>query len=55
MTRDTGESCRWCGEHVGDVPEGEKFCGDDCEESFSTVMDARLELGKRDIEQRGYD
>jgi hypothetical protein len=54
--RDTGEYCRFCAvERVGDVPPIEKYCSDECEERFNKVMAARLAVGKRDLEQRGYD
>ena len=56
VTRDTGEFCRFCAvEHVGDVPPDEKFCSQDCEEAFQTVMEARAAIGERDLELRGYD
>jgi hypothetical protein len=42
-------------EHVGDVPPAEKFCSEECEDRFETVMDARIAIGKRDLQQRGYD
>lgn len=54
-TRATGENCRFCNEHVGDVDADEKFCSETCEERFETVFEARQALGKRDLEQRGYD
>jgi hypothetical protein len=55
VNRDTGEGCRFCNEPVGDVPAMEKFCSEECEDRFETVMDARIAIGKRDLQQRGYD
>lgn len=54
-TRDTGEGCRFCNTPVGDVPNEEKFCDETCEERFEQVMEARVAVGKRDLQQRGYD
>lgn len=54
-TRDTGEGCRFCGEPVGDVDPAEKFCDEKCSDRFDTVVEARIALGKRDVEQRGFD
>lgn len=56
VNRDTGEYCRFCADvHVGDVESNEKFCSDECRERFDQVFDARLAIGKRDIDLRGYD
>ena len=55
-TRDTGEYCRFCAnEHVGDAPPEERFCSDDCREDFQKVLDARITIGERDLELRGFD
>lgn len=56
-TRDTGAYCRFCAdEHVGEnVPASERFCSATCENRFETVMEARIALGQRDLDQRGYD
>lgn len=55
-TRDTGEFCRFCAvEHVGDVEPDEKFCSEDCETAFQTVLAARVAIGDRDLDERGYD
>lgn len=55
INRDTGENCRFCNEHVGDVPPDERFCDAECEEEFNRVMEARIAIGERDMDQRGYD
>ena len=56
QNRDTGEYCRFCAdEHVGDVPPAERFCSDECEASFDEVAQARIVIGERDLEKRGYD
>lgn len=55
-TRDTS-GCRWCNAPLEDEPATptEAFCDDDCQESWQQVLDARIEIGKRDMSQRGYD
>lgn len=59
VTRDVPHGhCRFCNESVGDdaVTEGrQQFCDTDCKEQFQTVFSARLALGRRDLDQRGYD
>lgn len=55
-SRDTGEYCRFCAqEHVGAVDPSERFCSEECEEAFRTVMEARFAIGRRDMDLRGYD
>ena len=55
ITRDTDGVCRFCNSHVGDVAPDERFCTDECKDRFEKVLDARIALGKRDLQQRGYD
>lgn len=56
ITIETGEYCRFCRtERVPDEPIQDRFCSEDCEQAFETVLNARLEIGKRDMDQRGYD
>lgn len=55
INRDTKGVCRFCNEPVGDVAPDERFCNDECKDRFETVMDARIAIGKRDLQQRGYD
>ena len=55
-TRDTGAYCRFCAdERVGDVDEQDKFCSSKCRERFDQVLEARVAIGSRDMDQRGYD
>lgn len=50
------DRCRFCTEEIGDEqPPQDRFCDDDCEDAFDLVLEARLEIGQRDLEQRGYD
>ena len=57
-TRDVAaDQCRFCNETL-DAPTDdptERFCSASCSEHFETVMGARIALGKRDLDQRGYD
>ena len=57
-TRDVAaDQCRFCNETL-DAPTDdptERFCDEDCQIGWETVMDARIALGKRDLSQRGYD
>lgn len=66
LNEDTGELCTFCREErvrlkPPDVSEpagdwdGEKFCSRTCADRFGKVFEARLEIGKRDLDQRGYD
>lgn len=56
INRGTPGACRFCNEPVdGALEPSEQFCSEQCEERFETVMDARIALGQRDMEQRGYD
>lgn len=56
LTRETGDYCRFCATVlVGDVEPEERFCSESCEEDYQLVRDARIAIGKRDLEQRGYD
>lgn len=55
INRDT-DDCRFCNEPVeGDPPTSEQFCDDGCEENWELVSEARIAIGSRDLEQRGYD
>lgn len=56
-TRDVADDqCRFCNEELDEAePPDERFCSDDCEDDFRQVMDARIAIGKRDMDQRGYD
>jgi hypothetical protein len=58
-TRDVpADRCRFCNERLNEgvvIDPDERFCDDDCEADFETVVDARLALGRRDLAQRGYD
>jgi hypothetical protein len=57
-TRDVApDQCRFCNERLAEPVDDptERFCDDDCEAGFGTVVDARVVLGKRDLDQRGYD
>lgn len=56
-TRDVDEDqCRFCNERLDEpAPAQERFCDDECEDAFEKVFEARLAIGKRDLEQRGYD
>lgn len=57
ITRDVpAERCRFCNELLEEpVEPPERYCNETCEERFDTVLEARLAIGKRDLEQRGYD
>jgi hypothetical protein len=53
-------ACQFCREDLGPdddtVTKGELvFCSEECREDWKTVQEARLALGKRDLEQRGFD
>jgi hypothetical protein len=57
-TRDVdGDRCRFCTDHLEAPVEdsSDQFCNEECAAAFETVMDARIALGHRDLEQRGYD
>jgi hypothetical protein len=57
-TRDLpADQCRFCTERLAEAVDdpAEQFCDDDCEADFETVLDARVALGQRDLDQRGYD
>jgi len=51
LTASIPDHCSFCRVEETD----EEFCSEECEENFQTVMDARLAIGRRDLEQRGYD
>jgi len=56
LTRDTGNRCRFCNLELGDPREpGDRFCSARCKEDFNKVFEARLAIGKRDLDQRGFD
>jgi hypothetical protein len=53
-------ACQFCREPLGPddetVTEGKNvFCTEDCRDNWKTVFDARTAIGKRDLEQRGFD
>jgi hypothetical protein len=57
-TRDVAaDQCRFCNERLEEPTDdpSERFCSASCADDFETVMDARIALGRRDLEQRGYD
>ena len=57
-TRDVAaDQCRFCNETLDTPTEdpSERFCSESCSEHFGTVMDARIAISKRDLDQRGYD
>lgn len=48
--------CRFCNDALDEPkPPSERYCDDECESAFEKVMDARVAIGNRDLEQRGYD
>lgn len=50
------DRCRFCNEQLDEEqPPEDRYCDEDCEERFEAVLEARLAIGKRDIQQRGYD
>lgn len=50
------DQCRFCNAQLDDEkPAADRYCDEECEEDFGTVMQARLALGRRDLNQRGYD
>jgi predicted nucleic acid-binding Zn ribbon protein len=59
VTREVPEGhCRFCNDpHGSDPVENgrQRFCDEDCHEEFEKVFKARLALGRRDMDQRGYD
>lgn len=56
VTQETGDRCRFCRqERVRDASKNDRFCSEGCREDFKQVQQARLALGQRDLEQRGYD
>lgn len=58
INRDTPDDCcRFCNDPLGEPRESpaDRFCDIDCEEDFNTVLSARIALGKRDLNQRGFD
>jgi hypothetical protein len=58
-TRDVPDGhCRFCNERHGDDPieQGQqRFCDEGCHDQFKKVFQARLALGNRDMDQRGFD
>ncbi len=62
LTRDTGQRCRF-----DNVPLAEgsltdklrdaslRFCGAECRKAFETISEARVVLGLRDLNRRGFD
>ena len=55
ITMDTGIYCRFCRVEVAREDGAGDYCCGDCEDSFRAVMEARIEIGNRDLDQRGYD
>jgi len=57
-TRDS-PGCAFCNapspDYTSEDTGGREFCDEDCKEGFEKVIEARLALGRRDLEQRGYD
>jgi hypothetical protein len=50
------DQCRFCNEQLDEpAPPGDRYCDDECEAAMDQVFDARIAIGKRDMEQRGYD
>lgn len=50
------DQCRFCNDVLDEerLPD-RQFCDKSCEEDFEKVVEARIALGERDLEQRGYD
>lgn len=57
INRPTGEAnCRFCEEPLEEEkPANKRYCSDDCEKALRKVMEARIAIGERDLQQRGYD
>jgi hypothetical protein len=50
------DQCRFCNATLDEsAPPDERYCNSVCESSMEAVLDARIEIGSRDLEQRGYD
>lgn len=50
------DHCRFCNESLDEEPlPDRRFCDESCEADFEKVLEARIALGERDLEQRGYD
>lgn len=48
--------CRFCREPVSEeLKPPDQFCSEECKKKWQKVMEARLVIGKRDLDQRGYD
>jgi ribosomal protein L40E len=50
--------CRQCGkieESLRNKKVEERFCCEECSKKWHQLMEIRLEVGKRDLESRGYD
>lgn len=58
LTRDT-PGCAFCNAPDPDYQDDDtgvhEFCDEACAEAFEKVLDARVTLSKRDLDQRGYD
>jgi hypothetical protein len=57
INRDVDEDqCRFCNERLEEAtPAAERYCSVECEQRMETVLEARVAIGNRDMEQRGYD
>lgn len=57
INRDVDEDqCRFCNERLEEPKSAaERYCSVECEQRMETVLEARVAIGKRDMEQRGYD
>lgn len=50
------DRCRFCNEPLDDSePPAARYCDESCEEAFDQVLEARLAIGRRDLDQRGFD
>jgi hypothetical protein len=58
-TRDVPDGhCQFCNEAIDGEPVtkgAHEYCDDSCRDDLEQVLQARLVIGERDLEQRGYD
>jgi hypothetical protein len=57
LTKDCPKGyCRFCRKPVdGRLRPEVQFCDGKCKANFDKVQEARIVIGKRDLERRGYD
>lgn len=56
LTTTYKSKCRFCRKPVSkDMKPPDQFCSKDCKEKWQKIMEARLVIGKRDLDRRGYD